>query len=171
MNSKEFLSEQPQQNPNSNPLAEYGAFLESVKEKTFYAGLFVNREELYQKAPAHLEHTVEKPHVTTKFAPETIDLHLDQLGSGAKITAIGYGNNGKNEGLLVKVEADDPIIQAAVDKLRNPHITLSYSEGSHPKDTVDLDFTPLKEEDQFEIPGIYSLHLKDDSLVDSPDKL
>ena len=171
MNSKELLSERSQQNQSPNSLAEYGAFLEGVREKTFYAGLFVNREELYQKAPAHLEHAIEKPHVTTKFAPEAIDLHLDQLGSGAKIIAIGYGNNGKNEGLLVKVEADDPIIQAAVDKLRNPHITLSYSEGAHPKDTAALDFIPLEGEDQFEIPGIYSLHLKDNSLVDNPNQL
>lgn len=144
---------------------------ERVKDKVFYAGLFVDRDELYEKAPAHLKNTVEKPHVTTKFAPDVPDLHLDQLGTNAKIIAIGYGNNGKNEGLLVRIEADDPVIQKAVDALRNPHITLSCSDDSHPMYTIDLDFTPIAEENQFELSGTYSLHMKDDSLVDNRDQL
>ena len=162
-------------------LAERRSFLEKVKEETFYAGFFVDREELYGRAAAlrkivggesgidatQLVHTVEKPHVTTKFAPEVSDLHIDELGSAAKITVIGYGNDGINEGFLVKVAADDPVMQAVLDKVRNPHITLSYSEGGHPKDTVDLDFRPLKEEDRFELAGKYCLHLKNNKLIDS----
>lgn len=132
---------------------------ERVKNETFYAGLFVDREELYKNAPAHLKNTIENPHVTTKFAPNEMDLHLDELGTKAKIFAIGYGNNGKNEGLLVKVEAEDPVIQKAIDNVETPHITLSYSDDSHPKYTSDLEFTPI--EQPFELTGEYCLYLKD----------
>ena len=148
-------------------LTEQRAFQEKVKRITHYAGLFVDREELYRKAPAHLMNTVEYPHVTTKFAPDVPDLHLEQPGPGAKIKVIGYGNDGKNEGFLVRIESDDPGIQAIVDRIRNPHITLSYGEGCHPKDTIDLPFQPLPEEDQFELPGIYCLHLKNNTLVNN----
>ena len=162
--------EQNQENP-FDELAERRAFLEKVKEATFYEGFFVDREELYRRAPAHLEHSVEKPHVTTKFAPDVPDLHLEQLGDKVKIVVIGYANNGKNEGFLVRIESDDPGIQAIVDRIRNPHITLSYSEGSHPKDTIDLNFQPLRKEEQFELTGTYCLHLKDDRLVDNEKEL
>lgn len=159
--------EEPETSEDSsfNILAREREFAEQVKDKVFYAGLFVDREELYKNAPAHLENTIEKPHVTTNFAPDETQLHLDELGSDAKIFAIGYGNNGKNEGLLVRVEADDPAIQKAVDTIKVPHITLSFSNDSHPKYTSDLDFSPL--EHPFELDGTYCLHMKDDSLVDN----
>ena len=80
---------------------------------------------------------------------------MDQVGSNAKITAIGYGNDGRNEGLLVKVESDDPEIQAAVDEVAVPHITLSYSKDSHPMYTSGLEFTPL--EQPFKITGTYGI--------------
>lgn len=136
-------------------------FLESVKEKTFYTGLFVDRDELYSKAPAHLENTVENPHVTINFAPNEMQLHPDELGSKARIMAVGYGNNGKNEGLLVRVESDDPVIQAAIDAVEVPHITLSYSNDSHAMYTAGLEFSPLEE--PFEIDGEYCLHLKNET--------
>ena len=136
-------------------------FLERVKEKTSYTGLFVDRNELYDKAPAHLENIVENPHVTTNFAPDETQLHLDELGSKARIFAVGYGNNGKNEGLLVKVESDDPVIQAAVDAIDTPHITLSCSNDSHAMYTAGLEFSPLEE--PFEIDGEYCLYLKSEA--------
>ena len=136
-------------------------FLERVKEKTSYAGLFVDKDELYGKAPAHLENVVEYPHVTTNFAPNETQLHLDELGSKARVFAVGYGNNGKNEGLLVKVESEDPVIQAAVDAVEVPHITLSYSNDSHAMYTAGLEFSPL--EKPFEIDGEYSLYLKSET--------
>ena len=128
---------------------------ERIWPKVFYAGLFVDPEDLYGKIHPTLEKTIECPHVTTQFKPNAEQLHLDQLGSGAKIYAIGYGNDGKNEGLLVRVEADDPVIQQACDELKTPHITLSVSKNGQPKDTVNLEFSPL--ETPFELTGEYGL--------------
>lgn len=143
--------------------------MEKTRKKTFYAGIFVDKDELYGKAEPTLKNTVENPHVTTNFKPDETQLHIDSLGSEAKIFAIGYGDNGKNQGLLVRVEADDPAIQEAIDKLEKPHITLSYSDDSHPKDTVDLDFEPIEE--QFEIDGDYGLFMNGGKIMHERSKL
>ena len=89
-------------------------------------------------------------------------MNLEQLGTGARIIAEGYGNDGKNEGLLVRIEADDPVIQEACDKLKVPHITLSVSEGAKPQDTDKLDFKPLDK--PFEIKGEYGLFSQGDII-------
>ena len=128
---------------------------ELIRPRILYAGLFIDPNEIYQKAQPTLEEPIETPHVTTAFKPDLSKLHFDQLGSNAKIIAVGYGNDGKNEGLLVKVEADDPEVQAACDALETPHITLSVSEDGMAKDTAFLDFSPL--EQPFEINGQYGL--------------
>ena len=138
-----------------NAMTDAEKFNQQMSIMTYYSGLFVNRDELYQACSPKLEKTVDEPHITINFRPEAKQLHLDQVGSNAKITAIGYGNDGKNEGLLVKVESDDPKIQAAVDEVAVPHITLSYSEDSHPMYTSGLEFTPL--EQPFEITGTYGI--------------
>ena len=128
---------------------------ELIRPKVLYAGLFVDPNELYRKVQPTLEKPIEIPHITTAFKPDLSQLHLDQLGNDAKITAIGYGNDGKNEGLLVKIEADDPELQATCDTLETPHITLSVSDEGRAKDTAFLDFSPL--EHPFEITGRYGL--------------
>ena len=139
-------------------MSEPAKKLELIRQKTLYAGLFVNPNELYSKAPSTLAKQIRYPHVTTNFKPGIQELHLDQLGSGAKIFAIGYGNDGKNEGLLVKVEADDPVIQQACDALETPHITLSISKNGQAKDTAFLKFSPL--EKPFEITGKYNIYVQ-----------
>ncbi|MBR0460698.1 hypothetical protein IJI91_01765 [Candidatus Saccharibacteria bacterium] len=176
MKKKETISENWQSPSPFEALVAEREFAEKIKDKVFYAGVFVNREELYDKTGAKLKNTVEKPHVTTNFQPNETQLHLDSLGSGVRIFAIGYGNNGKNEGLLVKVVAEDPEIQTAIDKIEKPHITLSSSEDSHPMYTpealgLDDEGNPVKgfrafgEDEQFEIDGKYGLYMKKDDAV------
>lgn len=147
-----------------NEMSEDEKELELMSDKVFYEGLFVDADDLYQKIQPKLARKIRNPHVTTKFDPRGADLNLEQLGTGARIIAEGYGNDGKNEGLLVRIEADDPVIQEACDKLKVPHITLSVSEGGKPKDTEKLDFKPL--ERSFEIKGGYGL-FSQGSIIDS----
>lgn len=134
---------------------------EQATKKVLYAGIFVDGEELYDKFPAHLKNKVENPHITTNFAPDETQLHLEELGEEVKIKVIGYGNNGKNEGLLVQPESSNPVIQKAIDNIEVPHITLSCSDDSHPKYTSQLEFIPLEKPVDL-APGTYSVHLKDD---------
>lgn len=141
---------------------------EMIRQQVLYEGLFVDKEELHQKIQPQLERPIEKPHVTTFFRPkEARQLNLDSLGSGARIMAVGYGNDGKNEGLLVRVEADDPAIQKACDALKTPHITLSVSRDGRPVNTAFLEFTPLEE--PFEINGNYGFYIRGNVITDPED--
>ena len=142
---------------------------ELIRQKVLYTGLFVDPEDLHQKTQPTLEKIIECPHVTISFRPEDAkQLNLDHLGQGTKIYAVGYGNDGKNEGLLVKVEADDPVVQSACDALEVPHITLSISKDGQAKNTANLEFTPL--EQPFEIDGRYGL-FSQNRILDSQEKL
>lgn len=170
-------SEEPSDKAPFESVTEEREFAEKVKDKAFYTGIFVDREELYNKFPAHLENSVEKPHVTINFAPNETQLHLEELGSDAKVFAVGYGNNGKNEGLLVKVETDNPVLEKAIKDIEVPHITLSCSNDSHPMYTSKLEFSPLETPVELFKHNSYCIHLKDGNdgvtgpLVDSMEEL
>jgi len=136
-------------------MSEAAKKAELIRQKTVYAGLFLDPDDLFQKTQPTLEKAIAHPHITTSFKPTVEQLNLDQIGSKAKIEAVGYGNDGKNEGLLVKIEADDPEVQKACDALETPHITLSLGKGGQAKNTAFLDFKPL--EDPIELTGTYGL--------------
>lgn len=86
-----------------------------------------------------LEHQVEKQHVTTAFRPETA--HAALYGQKATFRVVGYGNNGINEGFLVKLEScDSDTLRNLISKVKVPHITLSVSDGGRPVDTARLTF-------------------------------
>ena len=141
--------------------------IELLRERTLYSGLFVDSQALYSQAPATLEHQIEHPHVTTSYRPDAEHLRADQLGVGAKITAIGYGNNGRVEGLLVRVEADDPAVQQVCDErgAEMPlHITLSHAEGAQPQETGQLEFHKLEE--LIELTGTYGLFIQGKAVTD-----
>ena len=142
--------------------------VELMREKVLYAGIFLEPESLYSKAPATLARRITQPHITTGFRPGAEQLHLGQLGSSAKIIAVGYGNDGKNEGLLVQIEAEDPEIQAACDALEKPHITLSIAKGAAAKNTANLEFAPLDE--PIELTGRYGLFVHG-KVIDNYDEL
>lgn len=148
-------------------MSEPAKRVELIRQRVVFAGVFVEPDELYHKIQPTLEKTVKNPHVTTSFKPNISQLNLEQIGSGAKIYAIGYGNDGKNEGLLVKVEAEEPAIQQACDGLETPHITLSTSKHGRAVDTANLEFSPL--EKPFELTGTYGLFSQGKVVENSAD--
>ena len=151
------------QNTPFEALAKEREQAEQLKKQTIYAGVFVDDEELYNLAPPKLEKRVNNPHITTKFRPDAVNLLLNSLGSQVKITVVGYGNDGKNEGLLVKAESDDPMVQEALNKIDTPHITLSCSADGKPKDTANLEFLPI--DSPFDIEGKYGLFLNGGNVI------
>ena len=110
---------------------------------------------MYSNFPPHLAHKIRDPHVTVAFRPGADKILLDSLGSKASIRAVGYGNDGKNEGLLVEVFTEDSAIQKILEERSElddrtgeskkvpTHITLSIAEGAKAVNTKNLDFTPL----------------------------
>jgi hypothetical protein len=90
----------------------------------------------------HIKGTLEKDisdqHVTLAFKPEDSQIAeiMNHFNKPIKVEIIGYGNDGKNEGLLAKISDDTPYFNEA----KNVHITLSVSPDSTPVKTGDLAF-------------------------------
>lgn len=101
-----------------------------------YEGFFI-RETL----PHKLAKDVEYKHITTAFRPYYV--HEELYGTEAKFMITGYGNDGVNEGYLVKLVSCES--QELIDLFNNisvPHITLSTSIEGKPVDTANIQFTP-----------------------------
>lgn len=119
-----------------------------------YVGCFVPFEAFYDAvAPLRrepLEREIKAPHVTFAYRPEEIDPTL--LGQRVRIWVIGYGNNGQNEGVSVRLTSDDPVINAHFADIAVPHITIALSQVGKAVDTKDLTFQPVS---PIEIVGTY----------------
>lgn len=161
-------------------LARERELADYAKDQIIYTGLFINPEDVYSKFPAKLSHRIRDPHITTAYRPESEKIILDALGSGADIRAVGYGNDGHNEGLLVEVAADNSAVQRMLVERVAPdddgelksvpmHITLSISDDAEAVDTKKLNFQSLAE--PVSLYGEYKLFMKDGTLVDSREEL
>jgi hypothetical protein len=131
--------------------------IEKINPEMMYHGFFIDSDELIQKLEGiervPLKRRILTPHVTLKFQPEVEDVHEDKFGEPVRIKVVGYGNNGKNEGLEVEVETFDPIFQDLVEKVPVQHITLSLADGALAQDTSGIEFHRLDE--QFYIDAVY----------------
>ncbi len=125
-----------------------------------YVGCFIKKDVL-EAACAPLERTplfrsIASPHVTFLYMPETVDTSL--FGQRVFLTVVGYGNDGKNEGLAVQVRCEDAHLQAMADAIAVPHITLSVAEGAHTVDTGKLLFLPIA---PFVLEGVFGGYIED----------
>lgn len=115
-------------------------------EKYYYfMGCFFERDTILSLAEHYgtnrLFKIIKCPHVTFKFRPK--DIPVDLLGQEMKFKVVGYGNDGKNEGLLVKLvyeTFEHGKAKELYSKIKIPHITVSVSEISRARYTSDLDF-------------------------------
>ncbi len=155
-------------------LAEERELADYAKNQIIYTGLFIDPDEIYSIFPPTLSHKIRDPHVTISYRPGAEKVFLDALGSNANIRAVGYGNDGQNEGLLVEVMADDPTIQKSLNERMEPdntgeikpvpiHVTLSIAEGAEAVNTRNLDFKKL--DTPIDLTGNYKLFRKDGILV------
>ena len=104
-----------------------------------YEGFFV-KEDL----PSKLAKNIEYKHITTEFKPA--HPHEDLYGITAKFAIIGYGNDDKNEGYLVKlVSCESDELVELFNSISVPHITLSTSTSidGKPVNTKNLEFKPF----------------------------
>lgn len=110
-----------------------------------YNGIFITLDELQKAANLRtypLEREITNPHVTCEFRPKNPQTEL--FGTEAEVTITGYGCDGNNEGFSVSVKTANPEVQALIDKVPVPHITLSVSAKGRPVDTAHLKFTPCE---------------------------
>ncbi len=118
-----------------------------MKNKTYrYIGAFISREQLQELTKTLprkvLECPVDYPHVTFAYQPDVVDEQY--FGAEIHIRAIGYGCDGKNEGLKVCLDAEQSELQILINQIPVPHITLSISETGRAVNTRYLQFTEIK---------------------------
>lgn len=121
--------------------------------KYVYVGVFLKKENLMKRIEnlgSRLSKGIEFPHITFQFRPENVNEKL--FGSKIIVKAIGYGNNGKNEGLKVELSSTNPELQSMIEAIEVPHITLSISDDGKPVDTRFLSFEDIE---PFEICGTF----------------
>lgn len=122
---------------------------------TIYTGVFFNKQELLKKVDVleteRLARIITDPHVTFKFRPTMVDTSL--FGEKVAVEVIGYGNDGKNEGLFVSLHTENTVLAEMAKEITVPHITVSVSTDGKPVDTGKLSFEPLSI--PFTIEGIF----------------
>ena len=102
------------------------------RKDVVYIGVFL------ENIPGTLERQIADQHVTLAFSPnqEKYEKLHEVIGTECKMELVGYGNDGQNEGLKVKLISDVPYFGAD-----NPHITLSLADGAKAVKTANLDFS------------------------------
>lgn len=124
-----------------------------------YVGCFVKFEDFQsairciRKSP--LENDIQDPHITFEYKPKEVVQSL--FGEKIRITIVGYGNDGLNEGLKVQLRADNPDVQKMIDQIEVPHITIAVSNEGKPVNTKDLTFEDINPK---EIEGKYGGYAK-----------
>lgn len=137
--------------------------------KYYYIGCFYSLDELLGKIKYTrknpLQNLVWHVHSTFQFKPQEVNERL----FGEKIIAkvIGYGNNGKNEGLLVELQAENEELQKMISEITVPHITIAVSKGARAVDTKNLDFQPIE---PFYITGVFGGFVDNQNVITSFDE-
>lgn len=110
-----------------------------------YIGSFVDFKQFHtcidgiRRHP--LEKTIECPHVTFAYRPETVD--RDLFGTEIAITILGYGNDGENEGVLVRLDTENDRLQEMIKQIDVPHITIAISRDGKAVNTRNLRFQAI----------------------------
>ena len=123
-------------------------------KKVIYYGVFFDDEQskkLYSLDDNPLDRISENLHVTFRYYPFPNERINDVVGKEIELKVIGKGNDGRNSGLLIEIpeeykkyyrhryKKDGEIIKII------PHLTLSLSNDSTPKETRDIEFNPIDE--------------------------
>ena len=108
--------------------------------KVSYEGIFFDRDEVLKLAELigtqRLTYISERPHVTIKISPKKVSKDY-AIGEKVKCEIYGYGNNGKSEGVLVRLPEDKP----GSDRVL--YMTISKDEEAMNADTRLLAFVQL----------------------------
>lgn len=119
-----------------------------------YVGCFFPQEDLSTYIRplncSPLAKLIACPHITFSYKPEFVDESL--FGEKLIVRAVGYGNDGRNEGLKVELVSASPKLAEAFQNIAVPHITLSISNDAEPVNTRYLVFDAIE---PFELTGVY----------------
>ena len=113
-----------------------------------YEGIFFDKKtvDIIKKMEEHpLPISNDEMHCTFKYKPSKSEIFDELVGQEISVIITGYGCDGKNSGFEVMLppEVTPYYINYDEDKpgrLKPPHITVAYAEGSTPAHTKDLEF-------------------------------
>ena len=129
-----------------------------------YVGCFINHADLHSAISGvrqnPLKNDIQDPHITFVYMPKKVDRSL--FGKQIGISIVGYGNNGINEGLLVHLQSDDPKVQAMIEEIEVPHITISVGDDGKPINTKFLRFESIE---PIEMTGKYGGYTKRGKVI------
>lgn len=138
-----------------------------MKPEYLYIGCFFDANQLWAAvapiSPRRLDRPVEAPHVTFVYRPAQVDTRL--FGRAVSVRVVGYGNDGRNEGLRVEVLTEEPALQNLARQIPVPHITLSVSRQGRPVDTAGLTFSPVE---PFRLTGRFGGYRPDGTVALTP---
>lgn len=134
----------------THPFIYVGCFVDFSKYTEAISGIRTNA----------LKNNIREPHITFEYKPKNVDQSL--FGKEISIRIIGYGNDGKNEGLRVQLYSFEPRIQAMIERIETPHITIAVSEDGKPVNTKLLHFDDIM---PIEIIGRYGGYAKSGKVI------
>ncbi len=124
-----------------------------------YIGCFFDPDMLAEKIKhlprKPLYRTIPTPHATFIYRPS--EFYEELFGQEIKAVITGYGQNGENEGLSIRLYSENETLKKLIDAIKVPHITLSVSKDGESVNTKFLEFKPIEE---IEIVGVFGGYKK-----------
>ena len=134
------------------------------KRSYHYVGFFFDFDELTEKVRDirrdPLSRSIREPHVTYEFQPHAVDAAM--FGTEAEFEITGYGNDGRNEGLVVRLVSKKRRLREMIGRIDVPHITLAICEDGQSVNTRDLAFEPVS---PIRIKGKFGGYTEGDGVV------
>ena len=106
-----------------------------------------------------LNNKINNLHLTFKFTPKEDELFNELLRKKYTIEIIGYGNDGNNAGVQVKLP--DELIEYYINNDYTPHITTSISDNSKAINTHKLKF--IKLDKPIKVEGTFAYYVQDNN--------
>lgn len=111
-----------------------------------YVGCFINYKTFHDAIRGirvkPLPNDIRDPHVTFSYKP--IEVNQSLFGSELRIKIVGYGNDGKNEGLRVCIDTSNQELQSMIERIAIPHITIAVSDDGKPVNTKNIRFDDIE---------------------------
>ena len=130
-----------------------------MNQRFAYVGCFVKYNDFHNAIDAirenPLENDIQDPHITFEYRPQEVNQSM--FGEEVQISIVGYGNDGVNEGLKVRLSSNNNIVQSMIEKIEIPHITIAVSEEGKAVNTKNLIFEEIK---PIELTGKYGGYTK-----------
>lgn len=126
-----------------------------------YIGCFIDpqvfKESINKVRLNPLRNEIKYSHITFIYRPEEVEESL--FGKDIEVVIIGYGNDGENEGVKVKIISEDAILQSMIDKIDVPHITVAIADNGKSVNTKYLKYKGIK---HIKLMGKYGGNIKEE---------